>query len=368
MPIYDQGYQHWHGTLSSQAGRFLPIIRHGASVQLKNRWVRWALFAAWNPVVVLMCILALWGLFEQQSRLLTPFLMFFENLPEALKAGPRGYRTPLWTLAFRQFFEIQLYISMFMVLLVGPDLISQDLRFNAIPLYLSRPVRRFEYFVGKLGVIAAYLAAVTIVPVILLFLLGYAFSLDPTVVRDTGRLFLASVAFGAIVVVSAGLLMLAFSSLSRNSRYVGAMWIIFWTVSQLTSTVLGATIRADWCPVVSYTNNLLRIRDALFDAETAWNQVTSLSDSGRQQLGRVAGIGPFGGSRRIRQRLFSPAPPPSSATGEAQRDRSNRSRQPRSPFAPPTYPWEWSAGVLGALAGLSVAVLMTRIRSLDRLR
>ena len=42
-----------------------------------------------------------------------------------------------------------------LVLLVGPSLISQDLRFNAIPLYFSRPLRRFDYFVGKLGVIGA---------------------------------------------------------------------------------------------------------------------------------------------------------------------------------------------------------------------
>ena len=94
----------------------------------------------------------------------------------------------MWTLAFRQFFDIQLFFSMILVLLVGPDLISQDLRFNAIPLYLSRPVRRFEYFLGKLGVIAVFLSAVTIVPVLLAFALGYGFSLDPTVVRDTARL------------------------------------------------------------------------------------------------------------------------------------------------------------------------------------
>ena len=45
---------------------------------------------------------------------------------------------------------------MFLVLLVGPELISQDLRFNAMPLYFARPVRRLDYFVGKLGVIAVY--------------------------------------------------------------------------------------------------------------------------------------------------------------------------------------------------------------------
>ncbi len=30
---------------------------------------------------------------------------------------------------------------MLLVLMVGPDLISQDLRFNAIPLYFARPLR-----------------------------------------------------------------------------------------------------------------------------------------------------------------------------------------------------------------------------------
>ena len=165
---------------------------------------------------------------------------------------------------------------MILVLLVGPDLISQDLRFNAIPLYLSRPLRRFEYFLGKLGVIAVFLSAVTIVPALLAFALGYGFSLDPTVIRDTARLLLASLAFGIIVVASAGLFMLALSSLSRNSRYVGAMWLGFWIVSNITAGVLEATVRADWCPLVSYTNNLRRVRDALFDAETAWDKVTNV--------------------------------------------------------------------------------------------
>ena len=73
---------------------------------------------------------------------------------------------------------------MILVLLVGPDLISQDLRFNAIPLYLSRPVRRFEYFLGKLGVIGVFLGAVTIGPALLAFALGMA-SASTAVVRDT---------------------------------------------------------------------------------------------------------------------------------------------------------------------------------------
>jgi ABC-2 type transport system permease protein len=364
MPIFDQGYQHWQGTLSGQAGRWLAITRRGVRTQFKNRGVRWVILGMWGPALLLSAFLIIWGLFEKQSSLLTPYLVFFQNLPEELRAGPRGYRTAFWTLAFRQFFDIQLFFSMILVLLVGPDLISQDLRFNAIPLYLSRPVRRFEYFLGKLGVIAVYLSIVTIVPALVALVLGFGFSLDPTVIRDTARILFATLAYGAVVVVSAGTLMLAFSSLSRNSRYVGAMWLGLWLVGNLGSGVLTQIVRADWCPLVSYTNNLYRIRDALFDAETSWNQVTNLFQAGRQQIGG-GGFGPFGGRRR-----FGPRPPrPPGVDTQAGQDPNRSSREQRpSSLAPFTYPWTWSAGVLAGLGLLSAAILTTQVRSLDRLK
>jgi ABC-2 type transport system permease protein len=363
MPIYDQGYQHWGGTLSSQAWRWLPITYRGTKTQLKNRWVRWVMLAALGPALLLSTFLIAWGLFETNSGLLTPFFMFLQGLPEELKAGPRGFRTVFWTLAVRQFLIVQLNFSMILVLLVGPDLISQDLRFNAIPLYLSRPVRRFEYFAGKLGVIAVFLSAVTILPVLLSFLIGFGFSLDPTVIRDTARLLLASVAFGVIVVVSAGLLMLAFSSLSRNSRYVGATWLVFWLVGDLSSSVLTRTVRAEWCPLVSYTRNLERVRDAMLDAGTAWNQVTSLFEAGRQGMAAVAG--PFARGRlRIDRRAQRERGSDSAFAAPADREKASQG----SSFAPPDYPWQWSAAVLAALAALSIAILMAQVRSLDRLR
>lgn len=357
MPIFDQGYQHWDGRLSGQAARWMPITRHGVAVGLGNRWLRMAMLGALGPPFMLAIFLTFWGLFEQRSSFLTPFLFLFENLPAELKDGPKGYRSTIWTLAFRQFFEIQIFFPMILVLLAGPDLISQDLRFNAIPLYLSRPVRRFEYFLGKLGVIAAFLSAVTIGPVVLAFAIGYAFSLDPRVVVDTARVLAASLAFSVIVVVSAGLLMLALSSLSRNSRYVGAMWLGFWFIGSMAANVLEGTVGAEWCPLVSYTRNLNRVRDALLDAGTAYDRVTSLTQVSPREI-PVFG-GPFGRGRR--RGRFGPTPPePPVPVGAAP--------GPRSPWAPPTYPWPWSAGVLAGLAVVSLLVLTTRVRGLDRLR
>src|SRR5262249_38021039 len=145
------------------------ITRQGVRAQLRNRWI-WFVFAlACFPAVILFLFLMLWGLFEQKSSLLTPLLFLLQGLPDELRAGPRGFRTTFWTLAFNMFLDVELYFAMFLVLLVGPELISQDLRFNAMPLYFARPVRRIDYFAGKLGVIAVYLTAVIIIPVLLAF-------------------------------------------------------------------------------------------------------------------------------------------------------------------------------------------------------
>ena len=74
----------------------------------------------------------------------------------------RGFLVPQGAFAF------------LMTFVVGPALVSVDLRNNALPLYLSRPFSRWEYVLGKSLVLASLLSAITWVPGLLLFLLqGY---------------------------------------------------------------------------------------------------------------------------------------------------------------------------------------------------
>lgn len=353
MPIFDQGYQHWNGPLAGHAWRWLAITRQGVRAQWKNKWVRFAVITGLLPALILSAMLIIYGLFEQKSDLLTPFLALFQNLPEAIREGPRAYRRDIWTLAFHYFFTLQIFFSMLIVLLVGPDLISQDLRFNAIPLYFSRPLRRIDYFLGKLGVIAFFIGLVTAVPVLLAYSLGLAFSLEFSVVTDTWRLLVASLVLCAIIIVSSGTLMLAFSSLSRNSRYVGAIWVGLWIVSNITAESLTSTVKADWCPTVSYTNNLLRMREALLDTQTAQENLSKLIEAGGDQV-RDSVI-PFPLNKVGRRRAPQPPRPPGGRPGGLLPAMS-------------TYSWTWSAGVLGGLFVMSALVLTTRVKTLDRLK
>lgn len=348
MPIFDQGYQHWQGNLAGHAWRWLAITRHGLRVALSGWVIRLVLIVAAIPAVVLVFLIAMWGLLEQQSALISTILPMLSGLlgPEIL-AGPRGYRVEIWTIVFSYFLAVEQWFAMVLILFAGPNLISQDLRYNALPLYFSRPLRRVDYVVGKLGVIVSLLSLVIVLPVVAAYLLGLIFSLDISVLRDTYHLLFASVAYGLVISVSAGLLILALSSLSRNSRYVAMFWIGMWFVTNSVALVLmlvnmeqqarerhravtaGERIdvnadpqrdaERDWRPLVSYTENLSRIGQQLLGTDAAWERLS-----------------------RLHPEVLE--------------------------FRGPQFPWYWSAAVLTGWLVLSICILNIRIKSLDSLR
>ncbi len=278
MPIFDQGYQHWQGSLASHAWRWVAISRQGIRAQLKNRKTKYLVLTAWTPAAALIGFLALWGLFEQKSDLVKPFLFLFQGLPEEVREGPRAFRASIWTIAFHAFYWVEVGLSMFLVLLVGPDLISQDLRYNALPLYLSRPLRRRDYFLGKLGVIVGFLSMITVGPALLAYLVGVGFSLDFSVVTDTWHLLVGIILYGLLVAVICGMVMLGFSSLSKNSRIVAIIWFGMLILGNTIRSNVeemgrhGVDINPSW-QAVSFVGDLHRIRQVLFDTASARDQI-----------------------------------------------------------------------------------------------
>jgi ABC-2 type transport system permease protein len=353
MPIFDQGYQHWSGALTGHAWRWLAITRRGVQVGKSGRPLRIVLILAWLPAIALALVLCLWGLLERQSDLIESLKpMFQQFLGAEMLTDPREFRVEFWTLAYHFFLGTETMFAMLLVFIVGPTLISQDLRYNALPLYFSRPLRRIDYFLGKLGVIVAFLGMVIIVPSVMAYALGLLFSLDLTIIRDTFGILLASVVYGLVLAVSAGTLMLALSCLSRNSRYVALFWLAVWIGTSAVAGVLNGVAReqrmreawqtggfnspdfaareldaskTNWRQLPSYSANLAKVGQALLGTNKAWE--------------RLADLQPFG---RREQFLLQ--------------------------MAGPQFPWPWSAAVLSGIFGLSACILHFSIKSLDRLK
>ena len=239
-PIHDQSYRHYGG------GRAVP----GRS---------WAVIA-WAGIKTFMTKRAFMGL---MIFALAPFvvravqLWISANYPQAAILAP----TPE---TFRQFLEQQDFFVFVITVYVGAGLIANDRRANALQIYLSKPLMRSEYIVGKLAVLFTFLILVTLVPALLLLFLKVAFDGNFTFLKN--NLFLIpAITIGALLQVTlASFTMLALSSLSKSARYVGILYV---GITFFTTAIYGAlyaitgSSRVSW---ISIGANVSQVVDVVF--------------------------------------------------------------------------------------------------------
>jgi hypothetical protein len=81
-------------------------------------------------------LLCSWGLLERKARSFKPSVIASSFLGAVL-ADPK-LSPAIWTICYRRFSEIELRFSMILILLIGPNLISQDLALQrAAALFLA---------------------------------------------------------------------------------------------------------------------------------------------------------------------------------------------------------------------------------------
>jgi ABC-2 type transport system permease protein len=154
MAVYEQTYKPYTGTLTPERSRFLIIPRHAFRGVFKSK-----LFTAFYVI----CFLPL---------LVEAILIYLHHNITALAIMNLNARQliPIDGSFFQYFVNIQGGFAFFVALLVGPPLVSRDLRNNALPLYLCRPFSRTEYVMGKMSVLLILLSWITWIPQLLMFL------------------------------------------------------------------------------------------------------------------------------------------------------------------------------------------------------
>lgn len=153
MAVYEHTYKRYQGALTPEWSRFLIIPRHAFRDVFKSKLFTGFFVICFIPLLVEAILIYLHhnvnalGIFKTQAANLVPIDAFF----------------------FQTFVNLQGGFAFFVALLVGPPLVSRDLRNNALPLYLCRPFTRTEYVLGKMSVLLILLSAMTWIPQLLLF-------------------------------------------------------------------------------------------------------------------------------------------------------------------------------------------------------
>lgn len=250
MPIHDQSYRRYGGDRMPHGRTWMVIASAGIRTFFSKRAFLGLLLFSWMPFFV---------------RAVQIYAA--ANLPQAdfLALTPE---------TFRDFLDQQQVPVFFITVYVGSGLIANDRRANALQIYLSKPLTRAEYVFGKMAILMAFLLLVTWVPGILLLIVQSLFAGSFAFVRDNVYLFPAITLLSFLQVVMVSAAMLALSSLSNSSRYVGILYAALVFFSQALFNVMRFVTGGSSVAWMSFEANLDQIGNAIFRLplpyETPW--------------------------------------------------------------------------------------------------
>jgi ABC-type transport system involved in multi-copper enzyme maturation permease subunit len=247
-PIHDQSYRRYQGA-RLPLGRAWTIIA-GAGIR--------GMFA--KKLFLLLLVLA-W----------VPFIVRAVQIYAVTMYPQAGQLLPVDASLFRDFIEQQGAFVFFVSVYVGAGLIANDRRANALQIYLSKPLMRVEYIAGKLAVLMFFLAAVTVVPALLLVLVQVAFAGGFALMQASPQIVPAILLSSTIRIVVVAITMLALSSLSKSARYVAVLYtgVIFFSEAMYgVLTFLTGSTAVAW---VSIPSNLEQVTDVLFRLDPSYD-------------------------------------------------------------------------------------------------
>jgi len=210
MPIYDQSYRPYRGTLSSHSMRWLTIARAGLQHYLSRRMFLIFLFTAFIPAI---------------ARGVIIWLSHQTNATRDLTSIDGAW--------FRNFLDWQGQFLLLVCIWPGAILIARDLKTNAIQLYLSKPLTRTDYVAGKFAILAGIAFLLMPAPALLLFLMEVGLSTDTAFISSYFWIPFAILGYSLVVITGAGLLSLAASSFTRSGRYAGLLFFAIVFFSQV---------------------------------------------------------------------------------------------------------------------------------------
>jgi hypothetical protein len=156
---------------------------------------------------------------------------------------------------YRYFFGWQGYMVMVVLAMAGSILVGNDFQHRSLPFYLSKPLGRWHYLLGKCLAVAVFVNLMTTVPALLLFIqYGFLDSWD-YFVRDwvtvyqfqwNGRdlqirypLFLGIIAYGGVLSAFLSVLLVATAGWLRRTVPLIMVWTgLFFFLRQLATVLV----------------------------------------------------------------------------------------------------------------------------------
>jgi ABC-2 type transport system permease protein len=241
-------YRPWKGVLRPPAFAVWPIARTGLWMLLRRR-LFWALYAL--SMVIFFTyffgqyLLAWFQTQAGEARVRVGLITvrpgdLIDVLADRLKLNGSAE-------TYSNYIHYQGYMVMIVLALAGSVLIGNDFRYGSVPFYLSKPLGRRHYLLGKGLAVAAFINLLTTLPALVLFVeYGLVYSWDHFTSR--AHVALGILAYGAVLTAILTLLLLATAAWLRKTVPLIMAWTaLFFLCRQLaTALVEGLHLDPRW--------------------------------------------------------------------------------------------------------------------------
>ena len=242
MAVFDRQYQPWEGVRTTRAERLLILPRYAYRGLFASRLFTGLFSAAFLPPI-----------------LGAVYVWLRSNLPMLARIGLTPDKLPV---PDGRFFLVGLYVQLcfaaVITLVQGPALVSPDLVNGSLPLYLSRPVSRTQYVLGKFLVLGLLLSAATWVPLTLLFLLQGALETEPWMAANA-RILFGTVAASLLAISVLSLFSLALSAWVKSKAFARAVMAGMIFIPTGLGLELNRMLHTDW----GHALNLLAVFETI---------------------------------------------------------------------------------------------------------
>ncbi|MDP7051868.1 MAG: hypothetical protein QF600_08075 [Verrucomicrobiota bacterium] len=286
MTQIEQQYRRWEGSHEGIWRRRWVIAGGMLQGCLKGKWLQRLVAGCWiaalGQVILLFfysqltadgsTVAAWFGTEDEGLKLLFAALSIFSDQnPELAISVP-------WKIVFG-FYSLMLFWPTMLVLTVAvPRIISADLSSNAIVLYASKAVSRWDYLFGKLGAVAGLIMLTWVGPVLFAWLGGNLLAPSWKFFWLTREALFSSLTFGLVGLGFLAVLTLGVSALSPNAKVVTSAWLALWLLGWGMEAPASAS-RTDWMLHLSFRYNLSQVHTRVFSPGDTFDKLSAFRNS-----------------------------------------------------------------------------------------
>ena len=279
MNLLPDLYEHWKGQARGIWHRRLAVASQAFRSVWSNKWVRHLSLAAWVLCLGQSAILFGVGQLLVKDSIIYTVVNQMDAQPRALVGGlvswilerPDLSVSSTYGLCFYYFTRCFQPLSLVLVTLMIPTLISQDLSSRAIIIYRSKALGLGDYLFGKFMAVFGLLGFVWLLPIIQAWLLGCLLSPEWSFLWHARLALFQSIGFVVASITFLSLLAMGVSALSQREKATTVIWLVLWILGHFLAKSQGED--HPWLAYLSFTHILDQWAIQLFNPSAHVSQL-----------------------------------------------------------------------------------------------